>query len=159
MTGALNTDRTEGGGPPLAGPAKGRFEVRVTSDSHFAWLRTRLSLERTLMSWLRTAVSLIGFGFAIVQFFERIQQIPGSRPGAFPDAPRFLGLSLIFCGILALVISLWQYWWALRYLWSGSFTPIAGITKEGVQSPVVAVAVLLTLIGVFAFFAVLLRVG
>src|SRR5215468_3174370 len=51
---------------------RGRFEVRVTSDSHFAWIRTRLSLERTLMSWLRTAVALIGFGFTIVQFLERL---------------------------------------------------------------------------------------
>jgi putative membrane protein len=30
----------------------GRFEVRVTADSHFAWLRTRLALERTMMAWL-----------------------------------------------------------------------------------------------------------
>lgn len=52
-----------------------RFEVRVTADSHFAWLRTRLAVERTMMSWLRTAVSLIGFGFAIVQFFERLEQM------------------------------------------------------------------------------------
>ena len=44
-----------------------RFEVRVTADSHFDWVRTRLSLERTMMSWLRTAVALIGFGFALVQ--------------------------------------------------------------------------------------------
>ncbi|TIU04855.1 MAG: DUF202 domain-containing protein, partial [Mesorhizobium sp.] len=43
-----------------------RFEVHVTSDSHFSWLRTRLSVERTLMSWVRTSVSLIGFGFTIV---------------------------------------------------------------------------------------------
>jgi len=37
----------------------GRFEVRTTSDSHFGWLRTRLSLERTM----RTATALIGPGF------------------------------------------------------------------------------------------------
>jgi uncharacterized membrane protein YidH (DUF202 family) len=34
-----------------------RFEVQITADSHFAWLRTRLAVERTMMSWLRTAVS------------------------------------------------------------------------------------------------------
>ena len=61
-------------------PGADRFEVRVTADSHFGWIRTRLSLERTMMSWVRTAVSLIGFGFAIVQFFERLQQMPGARP-------------------------------------------------------------------------------
>ena len=43
-----------------------RFEVRVTADSHFAWVRTRLALERTMMAYLRTSVSLIGFGFAIL---------------------------------------------------------------------------------------------
>src|SRR6201995_2613447 len=72
-----------------------RFEVRVTSDSHFGWIRTRLSLERTMMSWVRTATALIGFGFAIVQYLDRLQQLPGSRSAYLPDAPQFLGLALI----------------------------------------------------------------
>ena len=72
-----------------------RFEVRVTADTHFGWLRTRLSVERTMMSWIRTAVSLIGFGFAIVQFFERMNQMPGVQPSLFPNAPKYLGLALI----------------------------------------------------------------
>jgi putative membrane protein len=55
------------------------------------------------------------------------------------------------------VISLWQYWWSLRYLWGGSFAVLAGMTKEGLQSPVVAIAILLILIGIFAFSAVVLR--
>ena len=62
----------------------GRFEVRTTSDSHFGWLRTRLSVERTMMSWQRTSVALIGFGFAIVQYFNRLQQIPGAQPAYLP---------------------------------------------------------------------------
>ena len=135
----------------------GRFEVKVTSDSHFGWIRTRLSVERTMMSWVRTAVSLIGFGFAIVQFFERLQQMPGALPALHPEAPRYLGLALIACGILALVVSIWQYWWTINYLWGGSFAAIAGMTREGKQSPLMAVAVLLICIGLFAFFAVLLR--
>jgi putative membrane protein len=133
-----------------------RFEVRPTADTHFGWLRTRLSVERTMMSWVRTAVSLIGFGFAIVQFFERMQQMPGTQPAIFPDAPKYLGLALISCGILALVISIWQYDWTVRYLRNEPFARVAGL-KEGMQSPVIAVAVLLTLIGLFAFAAVLLH--
>ena len=50
-----------------------RFDVKATADSHFSWLRTRLSVERTLMSVVRTAIALIGFGFTIVQFFDRMQ--------------------------------------------------------------------------------------
>jgi len=46
-------------------------------------------------------------------------------------------------------------------MWSTPFTPIAGMrtgaTKEKMQTPVIAVAILLTGIGLFAFFAVLLR--
>ena len=135
----------------------GRFDVRATADSHFAWLRTRLALERTMMAWLRTAVSLIGFGFAIVQFFEHMQQMPGVRPAEHPHAAQYMGLALISCGVLALVISVWQYWWSVRYLWGGSFAVLAGMTKEGLQSPVLAIAILLIGIGLFAFFAVLLR--
>src|SRR5215813_2745802 len=76
-------------------PSTGRFEVRVTADSHFAWVRTRLSLERTMMSWLRTAVALIGFGFAIVQYLEHLEETPGARAAYLPHAPRYLGLALI----------------------------------------------------------------
>lgn len=133
-----------------------RFEVRVTADTHFGWLRTRLSVERTMMSWVRTAVALIGFGFGIVQFFEHLQQMPGTQAPLIPTAPRYLGLALILCGIGALIIAIWQYNWTVRYLRSGSFAKVAGL-KEGMRSPVIAVAVLLTLIGVFAFSAVLLR--
>jgi putative membrane protein len=135
----------------------GRFEVRATADSHFGWIRTRLSVERTMMSWLRTAVALIGFGFAIVQYLNRLQPIPGGRPAYLPTAPEYLGLALISCGILALLVSIWQYWWGIHYLWGDPFTPIAGVTKEGMQTPVIAVAILLIFIGLFAFFAVLFR--
>src|SRR6185503_6188191 len=86
-----------------------RFKVRATSDSHFSWIRTRLSLERTLMSWVRTAIALIGFGFTIVQFFERLDTMKDVTPALFPDTPRYFGLALIGTGVAALAISVWQY--------------------------------------------------
>ena len=110
-----------------------------------------------MMAWLRTAVSLIGFGFAIVQFFERVGQMPGAAPARFPRAPAYVGLALILCGILALLVSIWQYRWANRYLRHGGFAQIAGATPEGLRSPVLAVACLLILVGLLAFSAVLLR--
>jgi putative membrane protein len=138
-----------------AGPD--RFEVRVTADSHMAWIRTRLSIERTLMAWVRTAVALIGFGFAIVRFFVFWQQLSGSSTTYGLHASEYLGLGLITCGILALLISIWQYRWAVRYLGGGSFAPIAGMKEGGMHSAVLAVAILLVGIGLFAFLAVLLR--
>ena len=134
-----------------------RFDVKATADSHFSWLRTRLSVERTLMSVVRTAIALIGFGFTIVQFFDRFQDSVGVKPARFPDAPRYLGLALIFCGVATLIISIWEYRWTLRYLWGGDFAAIAGATKEGKQTPLIVVSIALVLVGTFAFFAVVLR--
>ena len=48
-------------GSLLGDPITDRFEVRATATDHFAWLRTRASIERTMMSWIRTAVSLISW--------------------------------------------------------------------------------------------------
>jgi putative membrane protein len=134
-----------------------RFEVRVTSDSHFSWLRTRLSLERTLMAWVRTATALIGFGFTIVQFFERFGSMEGVEVALRPQAPRYLGLALIGAGVMGLAISLWQYRSAIDYLWSAKFKPIAGIEERRMSAPAFFAAIVVMLIGVFAFGAVLLR--
>jgi len=135
----------------------GRFTVRTVAETHFAWIRTRLAVERTILAWVRTAVALIGFGFTIVQFFDRFQQMPSTAPARFPDAPRYLGLALIFCGIGSLVISLWQYKWTIDYLWSRDYAQIAGMKKDGIPSAVIGVIAVLMLVGIFAFFTVLLR--
>jgi putative membrane protein len=134
-----------------------RFEVTPTAGSHFSWLRTRLSVERTLMSWVRTSVSLIGFGFTIVQFFERFSEMSGVAEAARPQAPRYLGLALIAAGILALLISVWQYRRVTRHLWSGGFRILAGLDDESWQTPLYAVSIALIFIGLFAFVAVLIR--
>src|SRR5215471_17324724 len=114
-----------------------RFEVKVSAESHFAWIRTRLSVERTLMSWVRTATALIGFGFTIVQFFERMQDMQGVTPALRPQAPRYLGLALILAGIVSLALSVWQYHWMLGYLWGPPFTPLAGMEHRRVNTPLV----------------------
>jgi putative membrane protein len=108
------------------------------------------------MSWVSTAVSLIGFGFTIVQFFGRMQQMPGISPARFPDAPRYMGLALILCGIWGLLIAAREYRSALRCLWGENFSPIAGMAKGGMRTPTVAITMLLIVIGTFAFFAGLL---
>jgi putative membrane protein len=137
--------------------SESRFTVKVAAESHFAWMRTRLAVERTILAWIRTAVSLIAFGFTIVQFFERVQDMPGATPATFPNAPRYLGLALILGGIGSLIVSMWEYRWTINYLWSGDYAQIAGMTKEGRKSPVIAVAAILLLVGIFAFFSVFLR--
>lgn len=142
----------------IAVSGQARFQVKPTSDSHFSWLRTRLAVESTLMSWVRTSISLIGFGFTIVQFFARFNDMQGVAEAARPGAPRYIGLAMIAAGVLGLMVALWQYWWLNRYLWSEPFTPLAGVQRSGpINTPIIAVAILLLLIGVFAFVSVLTR--
>jgi putative membrane protein len=142
----------------LTASSEDRFSTGATAGNHFAWLNTRLALERTFMAWIRTAVSLISFGFTIVQFFQRFTQTesPGIRPFN-PGAPRILGLALIGVGILALAISSWQYRQGIEYLWRTQFRAIAGIAEKPLRSPVFLSAMVLMLIGLFAFLSVFVR--
>jgi putative membrane protein len=134
-----------------------RFQVRATSDSHFSWIRTRLSVERTMMSWVRTAVALIGFGFTIVQFFERFNAFEGVAAAGRPMASRYVGLVLIGMGIIVLLVSGWQFRSFLRYMWSDEYEAIRGWGNAPHQTPVFAVTIAMIFVGLFAFLVVLFR--
>src|SRR5262249_39131127 len=63
--------------------------------THFAWLRTRLAADRTLMSWIRTSLSLIALGLAIYEYFDEVQQGATGPLMARPGAARTMGLAVI----------------------------------------------------------------
>jgi len=46
--------------------------VGLDDSTQLGFERTRASFEQTLMSWIRTATSLITFGFSIYKFFEQL---------------------------------------------------------------------------------------
>ena len=133
------------------------LEVRLTPEAHFSWLRTRLSLERTLMSWMRTATALIGFGFTIVQFFERLSHMEGFKPPRDPNLPRYMGLMLMVLGSLALAVAFVQYRAVVRYLEGAPFSAIAGRADSPWRTPTPFAATLLILVGIIAIAAVLVR--
>jgi putative membrane protein len=133
-----------------------RFEVKTSADSHFSWLRTRMSVERTLMSWVRTGTALIGFGFTIVQFFERLGGFQGVAPASRPYMARYIGLLLIGLGVAGVLVAIWQYRRMVDYL-KHAYEPLAGIDRITGHTPLQAIALALVLIGIFAFFAVLVR--
>ena len=110
-----------------------RFDAAPSASNHFAWLRTRLALERTLMAWVRTCTALIGFGFTIVQFLQRLSSTEGVAEALRPHAPRYLGLALIGSGIAGLLISVVQYRRLVAYL-DTEFSAIAKVS-DSVASP------------------------
>lgn len=143
--------------PPQA-PGTG-FVVTPTSDSHFAWIRTRLSANSTLMGWMRLATTLIGFGFTIVQFFDRLENMSSAKPALAPLLPRYLGLALIFSGVFGLLIAIWQYVWFVNYLHSEEFRRLAIKSRLPVNKPVLAIALALAVIGSAAFVSVIFRLS
>jgi putative membrane protein len=66
--------------------------------------RTRLAHERTLMAWVRTAASLISFGFTIYKFFQYLRD-GKSVADAGAIGPREFALVMIGIGLGALVIA------------------------------------------------------
>lgn len=62
--------------------------------------RTWLAHERTLMAWVRTATSMIGFGFTIYKFFE-LEAL--HRDGLI--TPRDFALMMISIGLITLLLA------------------------------------------------------
>jgi inner membrane protein YidH len=68
--------------------------------------RTRLAAERNLMAWVRTALSMITFGFTIYKVLQAIQ-----AQSTVPVVhPRNAGLTLIGIGTFALIVASIQHW-------------------------------------------------
>lgn len=80
--------------------------------------RTRMAADRTLMGWIRTALSMISFGFTIYKFLESLPLKEGA-PGIGiwrQHSPRTVGLTLISIGVFALAIACVQHWSYIKKL-------------------------------------------
>jgi putative membrane protein len=124
-----------------------RFEAQPNVGNHFAWLRTQMALQRTLMASVRTSASMIGFGFTVAQFFERLQGPNGARP----EMPRDLGLVLIAAGVVSLAVFTWQFNRMERYLHGEDFEAITTGRKRPMRTSSYLIAFTVMLIGVAAF--------
>ena len=135
-----------------------RFDARPTAGNHFSWMNTVLSLQRTLMAATRTSVSLVGFGFTVAQFFEKVRSnAPEGMRVMRPEGPRDFGLALIGAGVISLALFTWQYNVAIRNMRKGEFAPLAGDAGRPLLAPVYIVAGAVMLIGVAAFATIFMR--
>lgn len=131
------------------------FDVTPSASNHFAWLRTNMAMQRTLLAAVRTSVSLIGFGFTVAQFFEKLVSSVAD-PGR-PDLPRNMGLLLIGAGVISLAVFTWQYRRATAYLRGGDFAAIAGKSLRPMHTSTYMITGAVFVIGIAAFLSVLLR--
>ena len=109
-----------------------------------------MALERTLMAWLRTGLSLISFGFTIYKILEALQ----SRGGVImrENAPRNVSLFLILLGMAMLVVGMIEYRMARSRILG-----VSGIKPPVSMTFIASIGVLL--VGVFTVLNIIFGVG
>ena len=109
--------------------------------------RTRNSYEQTMMSWIRTATSLITFGFSIYKFFQ-LEAFTRTTQNHL-IGPREFSLMLVSIGMISLVLATLEYRQSIRTLGAQS--------TIGTHSLAVTVAALISLLGILALLAMIFR--
>jgi putative membrane protein len=104
-------DKTETGRALTDAPVTGTSSIDLISAelssrrTGMSFQRTtRMSADRTLMSVIRTSLSLIGFGFTIFQFFRHLGEAQILSGGV--GAARNFGIALVFIGVAMLVLGI-----------------------------------------------------
>jgi len=78
-------------------------------------MNTLMAADRTLMSWTRTSLSLLSFGFTIFKILQGFQDAEGKFV-VRSDVPRDAGLFLTAMGTFAMVMGTLEYWQTLKVL-------------------------------------------
>lgn len=77
--------------------------------------RNRAAAERTMTAWIQNCLTLIGFGFAIDQIFQALQQkFPDKSPLITIQSAHYISLVLIAMGIVLLIIAMIQHYFEVQ---------------------------------------------
>ncbi|MGE0126600.1 MAG: YidH family protein [Blastocatellales bacterium] len=122
--------------------------TNIPGSTELALDRTYLAHDRTLMAWVRTATSLISFGFTIYKFFQYLREQEGNKLHEGRIGPREFGLLMICIGLVSLLLATIQHWQFRREL----------KRYHEVGFPLTTVmAAMISLLGILALVAVILR--
>lgn len=98
------------------------------NKEEFTVERARLAQERTMLAWVRTATTFMTFGFALFKFLQSLEA--NSNHPRFLDwvSARMIGLSMLFTGLLGLVLSVYRHYGVMarlsKYTQTKFFTPV-----------------------------------
>jgi putative membrane protein len=118
--------------------------------TELAKYRSRAAADRTLMAWIRTCLSLIGFGFGIPTI---VRAIENTRLSNHLNPVRFsviVGLSFIVTGMLGMVLGLREHRQLLKQIQNNRYTYETSHSAE-------IIGVALLVIGLVSFIGVVIR--
>jgi putative membrane protein len=88
-------------------------------------INEHMANERTFLSWIRTGIGIMVFGFVIVKFSSFVNQLPASF---FKDStlPKngftiFIGIGLVLTGALTILLSYFKYKQTHKLLQKGEY--------------------------------------
>ena len=91
----------------------GGFHRPPALPSDMGTMRTIMAADRTLMAWIRTALSMFSFGFTIYKVLEGVAD-QGMLPHS--DTPQRVGLFLAGLGTASMALGVFSYWTTLKDL-------------------------------------------
>jgi putative membrane protein len=115
-------------------------------QAELAGTRTVLALDRTLLAWVRTALSLNVFGFSLAKFVHNLI-VEGSFRGIDALYPRNLGIALMLLGITGLVFGACDYWRSAKRL--STTIPISPWSSSLVMALLLSAVSLVLMIDIF----------
>ena len=123
-----------------------------STNTELAKERNRAAAERTLMAWIRTCLSLIGFGFGVDRIITALQK---SVVYGYIDDPlhltRILGLSFIGIGTIAIVLAAIEHRQELHHIKQENYR------YKSRSSLAFFVAISISIIGLFAFVGIVIK--
>lgn len=126
-------------------------EISAAKPPDLGYERTRMAADRTLMAWIRTALSMISFGFTIYKFFQYLREsdVLGQFPGT---GPKFIGIVLVLLGTALLGLAILEYVGYQRWLSRQAHQ------KFPISTTLIG-ALLITVIGLLALANLLWRIA
>jgi putative membrane protein len=119
--------------------------------ANLASYQTQLALDRTTLAWIRTALSIAGFGFGMVAFFRTLQQTtPNADTVRLHQGAIRFGTALMVLGAIATVLAGSSHWFALRRLRRGELPDLSHWPLSITLAMLFAVVSLIGLWDVFA---------
>jgi putative membrane protein len=128
---------------PLVGPAADRGGM--------AEFNTKLALDRTMLAWIRTALTMASFGFGMVAFFRsRVIEAPNSKSRYLHEGAILVGVAMLVLGIAAVGLAGLSHWRSLERLRRGE--PLA-LIRWPLSLVVGVLFAVIGLAGLWALFA------